>query len=108
MDEPDPSNPAAVASHTLATLRRLDRQQAAFVDLLTRQHDVVGRLDSDMRDGFSLLQREMRDGLDRVDRDIREVRGGIALIENKMLNWMSAEYACSEWIEEPERRAGLS
>jgi predicted nuclease with TOPRIM domain len=80
-----------LASHTLAYLRRIDRRQAEFQELVFRQQELISRLDRDMREGFSIVQR-----------DIRELRSDMVLMENRILTRINAEYELSSRISRLE------
>ncbi|MBO0902322.1 hypothetical protein [Jiella sonneratiae] len=87
------SEPDTVASHTLEYLRRLDRRQSEFSGLLLRQQQLIGR-----------LERTMREGLVSVQRDLSEIKGDIALLENRILNRLNVEMELSDRLGRLERR----
>jgi hypothetical protein len=67
---PDTDETKAVASHTLAYLRALDRKVDLVIDTLQRQGERLGRVERDIGE---------------TRRDLLEVKGDIALLENKVV-----------------------
>ena len=71
---PDAEEAKTVASHTLAYLRLLDRKLDLVVDTLQRQGERLARVERDIGE-------TRRD----LGRDLVEVKGDIALLENKVV-----------------------
>ena len=67
---PDAEEAKTVASHTLAYLRLLDRKLDLVVDTLQRQGERLARVERDIGE---------------TRRDLVEVKGDIALLENKVV-----------------------
>ncbi len=83
----------ALPSHTLAYLRQIDRRVQQLADLVIRQQDLIGRLDRDMREGFSVVQR-----------DIGEMKGDLVLMENRIVSAVAADYATGSRLDDAEER----
>lgn len=100
-----------VASHTLAYLRKLDRQYSGLLDLVVRQQDLISRLDRNMSEGFDGLRREMTDGFDGVrremhtlQRDVRELKSDMLLMENRIVSTLSTDLHMGARLTEIEAR----
>ena len=85
-----------VVDHTLEYLRRMDRRQSEFGEMLMRRQELLGRLDRDMREGFA-----------RVHRDLSGIKSDIVVLENKLLNRMDAELDLSRRPEHVEDKLSL-
>jgi hypothetical protein len=75
---------------TLTYLQRLDRRQRESGDLLLRQQERIGRPERTMRQGFLSAQR-----------NLFENKGDIALLENRLINRLSAEMELSNPARAP-------
>ncbi|MEM0898331.1 MAG: hypothetical protein AAGI92_00075 [Pseudomonadota bacterium] len=84
-DSENAQTPEQVASHTLALLRRFEKQQTMMMEVLGRHDERLSRIERNLIE---------------IKRDVGEAKSDLILMENQMLNRMNEILDLTRKIDE--------